>query len=573
MLNIKFKCNIINIMDPYSAANTRKNPYDNQYSDYFNNIYDYLSLQSETSNRFPKHREIKIVPTNVDKQKVQKMDDKVPSLLDFGNTKGLDFGNTKGLDFGNTKGLDFGNTKGLDFGNTKGLDFGNTKGLDFGNTKGLDFGNTKGLDFGNTKGLDFGNQKILPKRSQLYDNFTDKKMNIKNIINNSKTEYPFCKSLNRTTIDILPTELKKTNTRIVQHIYTSPINNAKSFNSSVHNETQITEQSKQPKQSISTYMIKPIERSKSSLEINSNESTNQNISTEQIISSIIVPSKIDMCNINLDNIVTSSEINTHDINLDIQMINSRDLKDENNHIESNDNHLIDAQIIQSFEPIHCESQMNCSTNFITIISNTESDKINMKEKFLNVQKIDNKNSNNIRKMNDQVDIKMNSIMYDSSSNLISTIKNGIKEKWPSLSLDNLNTSFKVIGELRSGSKLKVSKKSFFIVDDSYSRIFASANPDANREIIINFLEHMLEETRRNVDDLLKKISDKISVNDNLMNLYNFIYNMIIFIHNFDTMKDVYITDSGVYARLEIIRNNYRTFLENFYKRIIVDKMS
>src|SRR3984885_12543417 len=542
MLNIKFKCNIINIMDPYSAANTRKNPYDNQYSDYFNNVYDYmslqsespnafskfnnisdyLSLQSETSNRFPKHREIKIVPTNVDKQKVQKMDDKVPSLLDFGNTKGLDFGNTKGLDFGNTKGLDFGNTKGLDFGNTKGLDF----------------GNTKGLDFGNTKGLDFGNQKILPKRSQLYDNFTDKKMNIKNIINNSKTEYPFCKSLNRTTIDILPTELKKTNTRIVQHIYTSPINNAKSFNSSVHNETQITEQSKQPKQSISTYMIKPIERSKSSLEINSNESTNQNISTEQIISSIIVPSKIDMCNINLDNIVTSSEINTHDINLDIQMINSRDLKDENNHIESNDNHLIDAQIIQSFEPIHCESQMNCSTNFITIISNTESDKINMKEKFLNVQKIDNKNSNNIRKMNDQVDIKMNSIMYDSSSNLISTIKNGIKEKWPSLSLDNLNTSFKVIGELRSGSKLKVSKKSFFIVDDSYSRIFASANPDANREIIINF-----------------------------------IYNMIIFIHNFDTMKDVYITDSGVYARLEIIRNNYRTFLENFYKRIIVDKMS
>src|ERR1700733_10223645 len=153
MLNIKFKCNIINIMDPYSAANTRKNPYDNQYSDYFNNIYDYISLQSETSNRFPKHREIKIVPTNVDKQKVQKMDDKVPSLLDFGNTKGLDFGNTKGLDFGNTKGLDFGNTKGLDF------------------------GNTKGLDFGNTKGLDFGNQKILPKRSQLYDNFTDKKMN------------------------------------------------------------------------------------------------------------------------------------------------------------------------------------------------------------------------------------------------------------------------------------------------------------------------------------------------------------------------------------------------------------
>src|SRR3984885_562062 len=164
MLNIKFKCNIINIMDPYSAANTRKNPYDNQYSDYFNNVYDYmslqsespnafskfnnisdyLSLQSETSNRFPKHREIKIVPTNVDKQKVQKMDDKVPSLLDFGNTKGLDFGNTKGL------------------------------------------------DFGNTKGLDFGNQKILPKRSQLYDNFTDKKMNIKNIINNSKTEYPFC---------------------------------------------------------------------------------------------------------------------------------------------------------------------------------------------------------------------------------------------------------------------------------------------------------------------------------------------------------------------------------------------
>ena len=132
-----------------------------------------------------------------------------------------------------------------------------------------------------------------------------------------------------------------------------------------------------------------------------------------------------------------------------------------------------------------------------------------------------------------------------------------------LSLDDINTTFKVVGDLAEGEKLKVVDNKFLAVDNSYS--FTRSRSGQGRKKLVDFLEFFFEEAKKNISDLLKNIRLGIDTDNKISELETTYRNMSIFLHRYDTVRIPYKTDSGVYCQLGNIRNKFFTFSQTFFR--------
>lgn len=144
-------------------------------------------------------------------------------------------------------------------------------------------------------------------------------------------------------------------------------------------------------------------------------------------------------------------------------------------------------------------------------------------------------------------------------------------KWPDLTIENIITTFKVVGDLREGSKLKVENDRFLTIDASYIQSISRWRSDQGREKIISFLGHLLKETKRTITNLVKEVRNNIDVDANISVVEKLISRMSIFLHTYDIMKIAYKGDAGAYARLGAIRDEFYDFRGNLFRDILVPK--
>lgn len=183
--------------------------------------------------------------------------------------------------------------------------------------------------------------------------------------------------------------------------------------------------------------------------------------------------------------------------------------------------------------------------------------------------------------NDQKDLNQSSIYLNdslisqpkqSSFNLISmslqrTESNQIQDA-QTLTLDDINTSLKVIGDLKEGSKLKIVNGRHLAEDNSYINAVTRFKTEQNRDRIITFLENMYSEVNRNIKIILSEIRDKINVDNNIYMLQGLIYKISVFLHNYEKMRSVYKSDSHTYSQLGLTRDKYFMFLNGFFRDIM-----
>ena len=213
---------------------------------------------------------------------------------------------------------------------------------------------------------------------------------------------------------------------------------------------------------------------------------------------------------------------------------------------------------------------------------TRSDiKNNIKEPLVGNNVLHNndiKNSDiSIGKMNNRQSLKVNEKELDTEPQIVSVVNPSVtveeKEEltWPDLSIDDINTSLKVIGDIPEGSKLKIIDKKHLAKDDSYFVSIARYNEGQGRERIISFLEHLHSETKRNVDDILKDIRNGINIDNNVCVLRGIVCKLAVFLHKYESMRTVYKSDSSAYARLGNNRDKFYVFLDTLFRDMTVPK--
>lgn len=144
-------------------------------------------------------------------------------------------------------------------------------------------------------------------------------------------------------------------------------------------------------------------------------------------------------------------------------------------------------------------------------------------------------------------------------------------KWPELTIENIITTFKVVGDLREVSKLKIENDRYLTIDSSYIQSISRWRNDQGREKIISFLGHLLKETKRTINKVIEDIRNDIDVDANISIVEKLISRMSIFLHTYDLMKLAYKGDAGAYARLGAIRDEFYYFRGNLFRDILVPR--
>ena len=143
--------------------------------------------------------------------------------------------------------------------------------------------------------------------------------------------------------------------------------------------------------------------------------------------------------------------------------------------------------------------------------------------------------------------------------------------WPALSLDNINTTFKVVGNLKEGIKLKVVENKYLSEDNAIVAAVARYTAGEGRDKIISFLDHLFLETKRNIDSLLIDIRSGVDVDTNVSDLENTIGNMMIFLHRYEVMRNVYVKDTGVHAKMGVTRNKFFNYRSALFRNMVIPK--
>ena len=143
--------------------------------------------------------------------------------------------------------------------------------------------------------------------------------------------------------------------------------------------------------------------------------------------------------------------------------------------------------------------------------------------------------------------------------------------WPSLSIENINTTFKVVGDLSHGSKVKIIDDRYLAEDNSYLSSLSRYNSGQSREKIMGFLDHLFDETKQLTLTILANIRSGADVDNNVSILENTTTNMMVFLHRYDVMRDVYKCDTGTYARLGVTRNKFFTFRHSLFRDLAIPK--
>ena len=143
--------------------------------------------------------------------------------------------------------------------------------------------------------------------------------------------------------------------------------------------------------------------------------------------------------------------------------------------------------------------------------------------------------------------------------------------WPRLTVDMIGISFKVIADLPIGAKLKIVDDTHFAEDNSFMIGFSRYSSGQNRAKIVSFLEHLYQETERNINDIVANIRTGTDKDTSSSVVRGLIYKTDVFLHRFENMRNVYKTDSSTFARLGIIRDKFYTFLEAFFRDMLIPK--
>ena len=138
-----------------------------------------------------------------------------------------------------------------------------------------------------------------------------------------------------------------------------------------------------------------------------------------------------------------------------------------------------------------------------------------------------------------------------------------------LTVDDINTSLKVVGDLKTGYKLKIVNDKYLAVDDSYMSSVMRYNAGQGRNKIIGFLDNIFSEVTRNVSVILSEIRSGVNVDNNICILQGLICKIAVFLHNYETMRSVYKQDSSAYAQLGLNRDKFFMFLNTFFRDVTV----
>jgi hypothetical protein len=138
--------------------------------------------------------------------------------------------------------------------------------------------------------------------------------------------------------------------------------------------------------------------------------------------------------------------------------------------------------------------------------------------------------------------------------------------WPKLTADDLNVSFKVIGILEEGNRLKIIDNKYLDIEDSY---FTSISRKQSRKTILSFMEHLITQTEEIMYFLLNEIKTNNDIDNNISLLNTIYHNLTIALHNFDAARFVYKPDSSVYAKFGVVRDNFFTLKNTFFRRVLL----
>lgn len=144
-------------------------------------------------------------------------------------------------------------------------------------------------------------------------------------------------------------------------------------------------------------------------------------------------------------------------------------------------------------------------------------------------------------------------------------------KWNPLEVDDLIISFKVVSKLPPSTKLKIVNNTHFAIEDRY--FVGLARRGDSRKKNVSFMKHLFAETEKNAYSVLEKIRRGVDVDDNVGILFNMMYNLSIFLHNFETMRSVYADDSSTHAELGNVRDKFFRFGSTFFREMTVPKAS
>jgi hypothetical protein len=146
-----------------------------------------------------------------------------------------------------------------------------------------------------------------------------------------------------------------------------------------------------------------------------------------------------------------------------------------------------------------------------------------------------------------------------------------QDSWPKLSIDMIATSFKVVTDLPDGAKLKIVDDTHLAEDNSYVKSLSRYTTGQNRNKVISFLDHLFHETDRNIAIILGEIRSGVNVDTNISVLYKTIGKIYTFLHRYENMRNVYKKDSSAFARLGNIRDKFYTYLDTFFRNVLVVK--
>ncbi|MDR3598176.1 hypothetical protein, partial [Clostridium sp.] len=136
-----------------------------------------------------------------------------------------------------------------------------------------------------------------------------------------------------------------------------------------------------------------------------------------------------------------------------------------------------------------------------------------------------------------------------------------------LSLNDINTSFRVVALMKKWDKLLVKEK-YLEIDRNIIRW----TEGVTRLDIINFLNHLLNESNRNIDNLLDNIKHNEDTNENIFTLETYVCNLIIFMDKFNIIEESYSIDSLTASKILTIKNGFEKHYSHIFDIICKKKI-
>lgn len=148
-----------------------------------------------------------------------------------------------------------------------------------------------------------------------------------------------------------------------------------------------------------------------------------------------------------------------------------------------------------------------------------------------------------------------------------------EHNWPTLTIDDISISLKVVGNLPDGSKLKIVSDLYLAEDNGYMQSLVRYYQGQSRDKIISFLDHLFSETERQMWGILTNVRNGKKEGKNVDTMMSILVGMLdkisIFLHRYENMRNVYKNESGTHAKLGIICEKFRTFKATYFRELII----